>query len=185
MAFRVEITEDAENEARAILEWLISRHAGETGLRWFQGLEEAIASLSELPQRCPVAAENSWFPFEVRHLLYGRKPNVYRVLFTIQGETVYFLHIRHGRRQPLKRKLTTHASTLLPRLWFRRKAVDDIMAAASQLIENDRQRLMDALTADKAAPPHSITELRGLGKEIWQGEDAQEYVNRERDSWVS
>lgn len=29
-----------------------------------------------------------------------------------------------------------------------------------------------------------ITGLRGLGKEIWQGVDAQEYVNRERDSWV-
>jgi hypothetical protein len=26
-------------------------------------------------------------------------------------------------------------------------------------------------------------ELRGLGKEIWQGIDAQEYVNQERASW--
>jgi hypothetical protein len=32
-------------------------------------------------------------------------------------------------------------------------------------------------------PMRSILELRGLGKEIWQGIDAQEYVNRERDSW--
>jgi hypothetical protein len=30
---------------------------------------------------------------------------------------------------------------------------------------------------------HDVTELRGLGKEIWAGIDAQEYVNRERDSW--
>jgi hypothetical protein len=30
---------------------------------------------------------------------------------------------------------------------------------------------------------HSILELQGLGKEIWQGIDAQEYVNRERASW--
>ena len=28
-----------------------------------------------------------------------------------------------------------------------------------------------------------LTNLRGLGKEIWQGEDAQEYVNRLRDEW--
>ncbi|GAB4285401.1 MAG: hypothetical protein Fur0025_16950 [Oscillatoriaceae cyanobacterium] len=27
---------------------------------------------------------------------------------------------------------------------------------------------------------HSILELRGLGKEIWEGIDAQEYVNQER-----
>jgi hypothetical protein len=26
-------------------------------------------------------------------------------------------------------------------------------------------------------------ELEGLGKEIWQGIDAQDYVNQERDSW--
>jgi hypothetical protein len=43
------------------------------------------------------------FPFEVRHLLYGRRPHVYRILFTIEDLTVYVLHIRHGRRQPLKR----------------------------------------------------------------------------------
>jgi hypothetical protein len=29
----------------------------------------------------------------------------------------------------------------------------------------------------------SILELCGLGKEIWEGIDAQEYVNRERASW--
>ena len=32
---------------------------------------------------------------------------------------------------------------------------------------------------------HSILELQGLGKEIWKGIDAQEYVNRERSSWNS
>jgi len=29
----------------------------------------------------------------------------------------------------------------------------------------------------------SILELQGLGKDIWQGVDAQEYVDRERASW--
>jgi hypothetical protein len=36
----------------------------------------------------------------VRQLLYGRKPHVYRVLFTIEGDVVRVLHIRHGRRKP-------------------------------------------------------------------------------------
>jgi len=31
---------------------------------------------------------------------------------------------------------------------------------------------------------HSILELQGLGKEIWQNVDAQSYINKERDSWV-
>jgi hypothetical protein len=53
-------------------------------MRWFAALQDAIASLAELPSRCPLAPENAAFPFEVRHLLYGRKPHVYRILFTIE-----------------------------------------------------------------------------------------------------
>ncbi|MFP4348368.1 MAG: hypothetical protein ACOC23_01270 [Thermodesulfobacteriota bacterium] len=29
-----------------------------------------------------------------------------------------------------------------------------------------------------------IFDLKGLGKEIWKGVDAQEYVDKERDAWV-
>ena len=29
----------------------------------------------------------------------------------------------------------------------------------------------------------SLLELRGLGKEIWEGIDPVEYVKQERDSW--
>jgi hypothetical protein len=32
---------------------------------------------------------------------------------------------------------------------------------------------------------HSLLELKGLGKEIWRGVDAQKYINRERNSWHS
>ncbi|MDQ6666099.1 MAG: type II toxin-antitoxin system RelE/ParE family toxin, partial [Acidobacteriota bacterium] len=66
MAFRVEITEEAERDGKSILDWLAARHAGEAGLRWFQGLEKAIASLASLPARCPLPPENAEFPFEVR-----------------------------------------------------------------------------------------------------------------------
>jgi plasmid stabilization system protein ParE len=102
MTFRVETTAAAEEDADAILGWLLSEGAGETGMRWFAALQDAIASLAEMPTRCPLAPENAVFPFEVRQLLYGRKPNAYRILFTIEDKTVYVLHIRHGRRQPLK-----------------------------------------------------------------------------------
>lgn len=70
-------------------------------MRWFVALQDAVASLAEFPARCPLAPENVVFPFEVRHLLYGHAPHVYRILFTIDDETVHVLHIRHGRRQPL------------------------------------------------------------------------------------
>jgi plasmid stabilization system protein ParE len=102
MTFRVEITAAAEQDADAILDWLLSQHAGNAGMRWFLELQDAISSLAEFPERCPLAPESAAFPFEVRHLFYGHSPHVYRILFTIEDKTVYVLHIRHGRRQPLK-----------------------------------------------------------------------------------
>jgi plasmid stabilization system protein ParE len=101
MTFRVEMSAQAEDDASGILDWLLSQHAGDTGIRWFLALEEAIVSLGTLPERCPLAPENARFPFEVRQLLYGRKPHVYRILFTIDGNVVKILHIRHARRKPV------------------------------------------------------------------------------------
>ncbi|MDZ8056473.1 MAG: hypothetical protein RMX68_031795 [Aulosira sp. ZfuVER01] len=51
-----------------------------------------------------------------------------------------------------------------------------------RLIE-DLSRLIRQQMTMKSKPKRSILELRGLGKEIWNGIDAQEYVNEERDSW--
>jgi plasmid stabilization system protein ParE len=63
--------------------------------------KKAIASLSELPTRCSLAPENKDFPFEVRQLFYGSTHHRYRILFTIEDDTVTVLHIRHGRRDSI------------------------------------------------------------------------------------
>ena len=70
--------------------------------RWYQQLREAIESLTNHPERCPLAPENEYFEEEIRHLLYGRRHGVYRILFTIQEETVFVLAVHHGARQPLQ-----------------------------------------------------------------------------------
>jgi toxin ParE1/3/4 len=101
MAFRVEISAQAERDAEAILEWLLSQRTGQAGIDWFLAFDNAFASLAAFPERCPIAPENTRFPFEVRQLLHGRKPHLYRILFTIEADTVYVLHIRHGRRKPV------------------------------------------------------------------------------------
>ncbi|MDR3676037.1 MAG: hypothetical protein P4N24_11155 [Acidobacteriota bacterium] len=61
--------------------------------------------------------------------------------------------------------------------------IEEIIAAAAQLPERDRLRLVQALSTGGTDSRRSITELRGLGKEIWHHQDAQEYVNQERDPW--
>ena len=43
----------------------------------------------------------------------------------------------------------------------------------------------DLIPMTKPKKKHSIEELRGLGKEIWEGVDAQEYVDSLRQEWES
>ena len=67
-------------------------------------------------------------------------------------------------------------------------AYEKAIQLAESLSAEEQQRLLAELTARlaKNAPPekkHSIMELCGLGKEIWEGIDAQEYVRNERASW--
>lgn len=64
---------------------------------------------------------------------------------------------------------------------------EHILAEASRLDAADQRRLLNDLATllprSGPAQQRSITELRGLGKEVWQGIDAQAYVNAERDAW--
>lgn len=43
--------------------------------------------------------------------------------------------------------------------------------------------LVDALAEASEPKTHSLSELRGLGADIWEGIDAQVYVNQLRDEW--
>lgn len=50
-----------------------------------------------------------------------------------------------------------------------------------------RLQLLALIAQDLASPSwgkqHRISELQGLGKEMWQGIDPQEYVNQLRREW--
>ena len=63
--------------------------------------------------------------------------------------------------------------------------VEELIQAASRLTPEERERLIRALAQDAIEPEHEITELEGLGKEVWNNIDAQDYINAERDSWES
>ena len=70
-------------------------------MMWFNGLERAIPTLERHPTRCPIAPENIGSTHPVRGLLYGRKPHVYRVFFTVDraARVVRIVHLRHGAKQ--------------------------------------------------------------------------------------
>ena len=95
--FRVEPTDKALLDAAETYFWT-SEHSEDAALRWYDGLFQALHSLEKNPFRCPYAPESFFFKEEIRQLSYGR----YRILFTVAGETVFVLRIRHGARDYLK-----------------------------------------------------------------------------------
>lgn len=68
--------------------------------RPYAGLKEAILTLEELPNRCPLIRASK----KLRYLLYGHKPHIYRVIYRVleSQKKVEVLHIRHGARRKLK-----------------------------------------------------------------------------------
>ena len=59
---------------------------------------------------------------------------------------------------------------------LQKKAEEEHRSVAQQVIH----LLSEAVGRPKS---HSILELCGLGKEIWEGIDPAEYIREERDSW--
>ena len=83
MTYRVIIQPEAEAELDAAYRWIYEQ-APHAASQWFAGIVEAILSLEQFPQRCPLAPENAHFTAEIRQLLYGRRRYAYRILFTVQ-----------------------------------------------------------------------------------------------------
>jgi plasmid stabilization system protein ParE len=55
MLFRVDIARRAEADLEELYRWVVER-APQQGANWFNGLERAVLSLGEHPERCPVAS---------------------------------------------------------------------------------------------------------------------------------
>lgn len=84
----------------------IEKNAAESDAasRWYNCLEEAVYALAENPFRCAVAPEARGARRRLRHLLYAKKPHVYRVIYEVDErlQAVWVLHIRHGARRKIK-----------------------------------------------------------------------------------
>lgn len=96
MSYQVEISERAQLEARSAALWM-AQFSEAKATTWFFELSEAMQSLENMPFRCPLAPETESFGFEIRHLIFGK----YRILFTVEDETVYILNVRHSAQKTL------------------------------------------------------------------------------------
>jgi plasmid stabilization system protein ParE len=99
MTFRVELTARAQRDLAAIYEY-IHAESSILAFEWFNGLEAAILSLEQRPERGTVTRES----LRLRQLLYGNKPHIYRIVYSIRRRSrlVSVLHIRHGARREFR-----------------------------------------------------------------------------------
>lgn len=103
MTYHVEFAARAARDLEALF---VEKNAAESGTaaRWYNGLEQAVLGLASHPHRCPFCPEARKTKRKLRHLLYGKKPHLYRVIYEVdeRGQTVWGLTIRHGARRKLK-----------------------------------------------------------------------------------
>ncbi len=73
------------------------------GPEWFEELLDCMYSLEGMPGRCSLAREAAEAKREIRCLRFGKRQNVYRILYEVDEtrRTVWILHIRHGALQDL------------------------------------------------------------------------------------
>jgi len=68
-------------------------------------------------------------------------------------------------------------------------AYREVLNQAQRLTTEEQLQLLEELAAlirrqgVTRSKKHSIMELKGLGKEIWEGVDVEKYIDEERNSW--
>lgn len=94
MKLRVSLLRQAERDVDGILAWIGERSrsgAATWHRRWWQVLD----SLSETADGCGLTPEDEDHTIDIRQIIFKtRRGNKYRALFTIQGDTVYIMHVR-------------------------------------------------------------------------------------------
>jgi toxin ParE1/3/4 len=101
MPYRVEVSTHAEHDLDRIYRFIQAEWSDQAA-DWFNALQLALQSLSEMPHRSPLVREDT----SMRHLLYGSKPHVYRVIYFVNEKlsSVTILSIRHGARSAFQPK---------------------------------------------------------------------------------
>lgn len=93
MTFLVELTNRADRDLRRIYQRINAENSRQAR-DWFNEPEAAVLSLDRNPARGAVTPEDR----ALRELRFGRKRNVYRIIYSIdeRRHTVAMLHIRRA-----------------------------------------------------------------------------------------
>ena len=71
MSIPVVIEPQAKTDLRQAVKWWAENRSKQQALRWYDGIRDAIATLTDHPQRCVLARENHKSDDELRELHFG------------------------------------------------------------------------------------------------------------------
>ncbi|MCA9076236.1 MAG: type II toxin-antitoxin system RelE/ParE family toxin [Planctomycetaceae bacterium] len=101
MTHRLRILKRAEADVEDIYSWLEER-SPEGAERWLAAFEMATERLLSNPTGWPLAPENEFVDYEVRHFAFKtRRGRKYRALYTIVSDEIRILHVRGGRQNTM------------------------------------------------------------------------------------
>ncbi|MBF0624818.1 MAG: type II toxin-antitoxin system RelE/ParE family toxin [Magnetococcales bacterium] len=94
--FKVVLTPNAQEDIRKAFAWLEEENPIHAA-RWISEIRSRVTGLETLPESHAIAPESEAFECDIRQLLVGRGTS-WRVFYTVDGDQVQVLHVRHGRQ---------------------------------------------------------------------------------------
>jgi len=95
--FRVTVEVEAKNNLRVHYQNVRARSPdSDCPAEWYYGIRTAIRDLATSAEQSGLAYEDRFFAETIRQRLYDS----YKILFTIRGDRVHVLYIRHQAQDP-------------------------------------------------------------------------------------
>lgn len=97
MKYTVELSERAEADVREAYAY-IAAHGPADPDDWKSELDQKLTSLEIFPEASGLAPENDHVQETLRQSFHGP----FRIIFTVRGQNVYVITVRHGARRFLR-----------------------------------------------------------------------------------
>ena len=97
----LDVRSKAREDIRRFHSFIARKVSHRSADEWYVGLILRFRRLAKDAEKWPEADEAGTLGLDLRMLLHGKKPHVYRIIFTIDGDTVNVLRIRHAAQDAL------------------------------------------------------------------------------------
>ena len=103
--YRIIITGPAKQDIQNAHDWWAENRSQSAAEKWYLEIYQAFGSLKQMPKRCALAPEHDLLEQKVRQLLFGvGRRFTHRIIFTIDGDDVIVLRVRHSAQDVLSLK---------------------------------------------------------------------------------